>query len=466
MSGEFFNQSFTPVRETSTRTGSTLTSRRPPPPPPAPSRSNASKAPAAAAAAASTAMPMPMPMPMRSTMTNSRPTGNYYTTTTTNNNSNTATASASAATNATPFPAYNPYGSAAINSVGVSGVSVGSVGSVGNNTSNANTNTAPNPYGTSSFSNATNINHNNRNANNNANNNAIHNEENDDWFSSAQNDKTATTPAPAVASLNAPAPNHNANININANANANINPTNDTMHTSTAAATTTPAPTYMNPYATTTTTNDTSNAFSGTMSSSSSFTNTNTNTNTTYDHDYDYSNEPPLLEELGINISHIRTKSLAVILPFKYAKTVIDTNIMEDNDLAGPLVFGLLLGTELTLAGRIQYGYVYGFGLFGTLTTTLVLNLMSPSDSISVWKVLSMLGYSLLPVNFLAALNVFYRIRYMGRLGGVLAALTIGWCTLSSTRLVERGCGMRDQRFLVGYPNMLLYSAFVMLTIF
>mmetsp|Transcript_10964 Transcript_10964/g.20476 ORF Transcript_10964/g.20476 Transcript_10964/m.20476 type:complete len:483 (-) Transcript_10964:134-1582(-) len=179
-----------------------------------------------------------------------------------------------------------------------------------------------------------------------------------------------------------------------------------------------------------------------------------------------FDDEPPLLEELGINLSHIRTKSLAVILPVRYAKSVIDTSIMEDNDMAGPLAFGLLLATELLLAGKIHFGYIYGFGMFGCLSTTLVLNLMSPSDSISIWTVVSVLGYSLLPVNFLAAINVFYRIKYMGSIGVILAAVTISWCTISSTRLIERGCGMRDQRYLVGYPNALLYSAFVMLTIF
>lgn len=179
-----------------------------------------------------------------------------------------------------------------------------------------------------------------------------------------------------------------------------------------------------------------------------------------------FQDEPPLLEELGINLSHIQTKSLAVILPVRYAKSVIDTSIMEDNDMAGPLAFGLLLATELLLAGKIHFGYIYGFGMFGCLSTTLVLNLMSPSDSISVWTVVSILGYSLLPVNFLAAINIFYRIKYMGSIGVILAAVTISWCTISSTRLIERGCGMRDQRYLIGYPNALLYSAFVMLTIF
>lgn len=33
--------------------------------------------------------------------------------------------------------------------------------------------------------------------------------------------------------------------------------------------------------------------------------------------DVDYTNEPPLLEELGINFEHIRLKTLAVLNPVK-----------------------------------------------------------------------------------------------------------------------------------------------------
>lgn len=72
-----------------------------------------------------------------------------------------------------------------------------------------------------------------------------------------------------------------------------------------------------------------------------------------------YPDEPPLLEgachsskvschecipssELGINFEHIKTKSLAALNPFKTP----DTHIMDDADLAGPLLF------------------IFGFGVF------------------------------------------------------------------------------------------------------
>lgn len=186
----------------------------------------------------------------------------------------------------------------------------------------------------------------------------------------------------------------------------------------------------------------------------------------------DFENEPPLLEELGINLDQISAKSLAVILPLptniaqKYNIQNDITTMMEDADLIGPIIYALCLGMELLLVGKIHFESIYGLTLFGVVCMTLILNLMSPSDSISLWTVVSVLGYSLLPVNLLAAVNILISVQKMGRFGWLLAWMTILWCTISSTRLFEKGCGFRDQRYLVGYPNALLYSAFVMLTIF
>ena len=80
-----------------------------------------------------------------------------------------------------------------------------------------------------------------------------------------------------------------------------------------------------------------------------------------------FEGEPPLLEgacaapafrcllshhvlELGINFSHIRSKSLAVLNPFER----IDARIMDDADLAGPLIFFLCFATFLLFV-RVFY---------------------------------------------------------------------------------------------------------------
>ena len=48
----------------------------------------------------------------------------------------------------------------------------------------------------------------------------------------------------------------------------------------------------------------------------------------------EFANEPPLLEELGINPEHIFQKTLAVLNPFRATRP----DVAGDSDLAGPLV--------------------------------------------------------------------------------------------------------------------------------
>jgi hypothetical protein len=135
--------------------------------------------------------------------------------------------------------------------------------------------------------------------------------------------------------------------------------------------------------------------------------------------------------------------------------------------LAGPLVFALLLRVELLLTVKLSFGYIYGFGLAGCLFMTLMFNLMSPTTPISFGTVTIILGYSLLPVNVLALVKIVVQ-NLAGQLflTRVLAVLTILWSTTASTRLLEVGCGMASQRYLMAYPIAMLYTAFVMITIF
>ncbi|KAK6024539.1 Yip1 domain protein [Ostertagia ostertagi] len=89
----------------------------------------------------------------------------------------------------------------------------------------------------------------------------------------------------------------------------------------------------------------------------------------------DYENEPPLLEELGINFSHIKEKTFAVLNPTSSASP----EVIEDQDLAGPLVFCLLFGFALLLHGKMTFGYIYGIGGLGCVGMYALMNLMAGS---------------------------------------------------------------------------------------
>ena len=89
------------------------------------------------------------------------------------------------------------------------------------------------------------------------------------------------------------------------------------------------------------------------------------------------------------------------------------------------------------------------------------------SQGVSFWVVSSVLGYALIPVNILALVKIIViNMASMQFLGRILGVLTVIWSTTASTRLLEVGCGLREQRYLIAYPIALLYSAFVLITIF
>ena len=166
----------------------------------------------------------------------------------------------------------------------------------------------------------------------------------------------------------------------------------------------------------------------------------------------------PLLEELGINPKDIWQRTLSVSLPFFPLPANEDSS-----DLAGPFCFCLMLGGLLLLHGKVHFGYIYGFGATSCLLLYLLLNLMSDAP-ISVERVISTLGYSLVPLVMLAGVGVFVDCR--GVIGGVGTAVMIVWCVVNAVRLFEAALHMREQRWLIAYPITLIYGIIALLTVF
>uniref|UniRef100_A0A8C9MX41 Protein YIPF n=1 Tax=Serinus canaria TaxID=9135 RepID=A0A8C9MX41_SERCA len=172
-----------------------------------------------------------------------------------------------------------------------------------------------------------------------------------------------------------------------------------------------------------------------------------------------FDEEPPLLEELGINFEHIWQKTLTVLNPMKPA----DGSIMNETDLTGPMVFCLALGATLLMAGKVHFGYVYGMSAIGCLAMHALLNLMSTSG-VSHGCVASVLGYCLLPMVILSSAAVVFSLQ--GTPGTVLALFIIGWCSLSASKIFTSALAMEGQQLLIAYPCALLYGLFALLTVF
>ena len=172
-----------------------------------------------------------------------------------------------------------------------------------------------------------------------------------------------------------------------------------------------------------------------------------------------FEQEPPLLEELGINFHHIYRKTVCVLNPFaKPHETII-----HDTDLAGPLVFCIAYGFSLLLLGKIQFGYVYGITVLGCLSMYMLLNLMSDSG-VSGICISSILGYCLLPMVILSFLANIILLKSLA--GLIVSALFIAWCSISASKLFVYALNMSNQQLLVLYPCSLLYGIFALLNIF
>ncbi|KAM4709927.1 protein YIPF7 [Discoglossus pictus] len=169
--------------------------------------------------------------------------------------------------------------------------------------------------------------------------------------------------------------------------------------------------------------------------------------------------EPPLLEELGVNFDHIWQKTLTVLNPWKPA----DGSIMNETDLTGPTIFCFALGSTLLLAGKSHFGYVYTMSIFGCLGIHALLNLMSITG-VSYGCVASVLGYCLLPMVILSCCAILVSLQ--GAFGTILAVAVIVWCSFAASKIFSSTLAMEGQQLLVAYPCALLYGLFALLAVF
>ena len=175
--------------------------------------------------------------------------------------------------------------------------------------------------------------------------------------------------------------------------------------------------------------------------------------------DEDDEEEPPLLEELGINPQNIKNKIIGVITLKR-----IDKKFLEDSDMAGPLLIFLLFAFSSVLQYKINFGYIYGISVFGSILLFLLLNLMSKNNGILLYNTISVLGYCLIPIVLLSFIAVFMDMKNF--FGGIVAFLAIVLSSLNASRFFEIGLDMYSQRWLIFYPVALFYTCFVLVTIY
>jgi hypothetical protein len=168
--------------------------------------------------------------------------------------------------------------------------------------------------------------------------------------------------------------------------------------------------------------------------------------------------ELPLLEELGIDLKSVKSKLMSTIL-----FTKPNSHFIQKPDLTGPLMLGTLLGFLLTLKSKVNFGFIYGFGFFGSLCIYFMSNMLLKNNHINLFNLISILGYCITPIVVIAFFNLFFS---MKNFGGVFFAL---FCAFMATFLVLKFLGtsfdFANRKILFGYPIFLFYFTFVLVII-
>lgn len=172
-----------------------------------------------------------------------------------------------------------------------------------------------------------------------------------------------------------------------------------------------------------------------------------------------FDDEPPLLEELGINTKQIWSKTISIMNPFR-----VDPNLHDDADLSGPFLFLMAFGLFQLLAGKIHFGIILGWVTVSAIFLYVVFNLLAGRNgNLDLYRCLSLIGYCMLPMVILSALSLFVP---QGGVVLVMAGVFVVWSARVCTRLLVEVAGWDEHRGLVTYACFLIYTLFSLLVIF
>lgn len=173
-----------------------------------------------------------------------------------------------------------------------------------------------------------------------------------------------------------------------------------------------------------------------------------------------FEDEPPLLEELGINTKQIYQKTLSILNPFR-----VKADLHEDADLSGPFIFLMAFGLFQLLAGKLHFGIILGWVIMASMFLYVVFNMLAGRNgNLDLYRCVSLIGYCMLPIVILSAISLFLP-------GGLVIKVVTGvfviWSSRVCTRLVVElaSCG-DEHRGLIAYACFLIYMLFSLLVVF
>eukprot|EP00882_Tetradesmus_deserticola_P024425 GHRQ01026693.1.p1 GENE.GHRQ01026693.1~~GHRQ01026693.1.p1 ORF type:complete len:226 (+),score=97.06 GHRQ01026693.1:405-1082(+) len=176
-----------------------------------------------------------------------------------------------------------------------------------------------------------------------------------------------------------------------------------------------------------------------------------------------FEDEPPLLEELGIDIPSILLKTKAILLHQMKSDT------LDDLDFGGALIFLLLLGGLHLLLGKMHFGVLLGWSVVQSVVLWFVVNQIASNEAaehraLDLYSCCCIVGYGMLP---LIVLSVGVLLTPKGPVSAVLAILAAAWSAVTAAKVLARiSHALAEVRSLVLVPCFLLYGSFALLTVY
>lgn len=173
----------------------------------------------------------------------------------------------------------------------------------------------------------------------------------------------------------------------------------------------------------------------------------------------DIDNEPPLLEELGLDLEDIVRKTFEASLNENK-----DQKLLKETDISGPFLLCLAMGILMLLQGRMYFGYIYGLGCLSCIAMYLLLNLMSVYE-VTLGCTITVLGYCLLPIVLLCFISLLFPLK--GVCGLFMSGSAVWWSAKSSSKLFLTVLKLDEcEQALIAYPCGLFYSSFALIIMF
>ena len=92
----------------------------------------------------------------------------------------------------------------------------------------------------------------------------------------------------------------------------------------------------------------------------------------------------------------------------------INASLHEEPDLSGPFLFCVLFGLTQLLSGKVHFGVILGWTSIASVFLYLVYNLLAGRNgNLDLYRCVSILGYSLVPIVLFSTVAIFLPNRYV-----------------------------------------------------